>query len=99
MAAPTTSEDGQIAYEALTNAQKAELAAYVRGELDGTSGPSAWRTYVQALIQQSLARRAVAGDPLDAGDVLHELMPQIRAAVPAEVREGLFRRVTSQLGP
>ncbi|KAK7201409.1 Transcription factor e(y)2 [Novymonas esmeraldas] len=90
-------EDGRIAYEALTNAQKAELAAYVRQELDGADSSSPWRLQMQALIRHAIARRAASGAPLDAGDILDEVMPDVRSAIPREVREGLFRRVASQL--
>ncbi|CBZ23607.1 conserved hypothetical protein [Leishmania mexicana MHOM/GT/2001/U1103] len=93
----TSVEDGHIAYEALTNAQKAELAAWVRSQLDGTNGTSQWRRHTQEMIRQAMARRAASGAPLDAGDILEEIMPHVRAAIPPEVREGLFRRVAAQL--
>ncbi|KAG5507529.1 hypothetical protein JIQ42_07827 [Leishmania sp. Namibia] len=93
----TRAEDGRIAYEALTNAQKAELAAWLRDELDGRSGASQWRRHTQEMIRQAMARRAASGAPLDADDILDEIMPSIRCAIPAEVREGLFRRVAAQL--
>ncbi|CAC9447251.1 Transcription factor e(y)2 [Leishmania donovani] len=93
----TSAEDGHVAYEALTNAQKAELAAWVRNQLDSTNGASQWRRHTQAMIRQAMARRAASGAPLDAGDILEEIMPHVRSAIPPEVREGLFRRVTAQL--
>ncbi|CAJ02172.1 conserved hypothetical protein [Leishmania major strain Friedlin] len=93
----TSAEDGHVAYEALTNAQKAELAAWVRNQLDSTSSASEWRRQTQAMIRQAMARRAASGAPLDAGDILDEIMPHVRSAIPPEVREGLFRRVTAQL--
>ncbi|GET85988.1 hypothetical protein, conserved [Leishmania tarentolae] len=93
----TSAEDGQIAYEALTNAQKAELAAWVRSQLDTENGASQWRRNTQEMIRQALVRRAASGASLDGGDILEEIMPHVRSAIPPEVREGLFRRVTAQL--
>ncbi|CAJ1017092.1 Transcription factor e(y)2, putative [Leishmania guyanensis] len=93
----TSAEDGRVAYEALTTAQKAELAAWVREKLDKTNGASQWRQYTQEMIRQAMARRAASGVSLDAGDILDEIMPHIRSAIPPEVREGLFRRVTTHL--
>lgn len=88
---------GHVAYEAMTNAQKAELAAYLRDRLADEQDGSQWRANMTQLIQASLSRRAASGESVDAGDILDEIMPQIRASIPAEVREGLFRRIAAQL--
>ncbi|KAG5511253.1 hypothetical protein JKF63_07195 [Porcisia hertigi] len=93
----TTAEDGRVAYEALTSAQKAELATWVRCELDSTTSVSPWRRSVQEMIHEVMARRASSGASLDASEIINEIMPRVRSAIPPGVREGLFRRVTAQL--
>lgn len=93
----TGSSSGHVAYEAMTNAQKAELAAYLREELVGDGKNAQWKSEMQSLIRESLARRAASGESVDAGDIMAEVLPRARAAIPESVREGLFRKVILQL--
>lgn len=95
----TTSSSGHVAYEAMTNAQKAALSAYLREELASDMHNSRWKSEMRQLVRETLARRAAAGESVDAGDILAEVLPQVRAAIPENVREGLFRKVAVQLNP
>ncbi|KPI85371.1 hypothetical protein ABL78_5552 [Leptomonas seymouri] len=92
-----TSSSGHVAYEAMTNAQKAELSAYLHDQLTSGSSGSQWQSHMRLLIKESMVRRATSGESMDAGEVLEEVLPQVRAAIPDDVRQGLFRRVTAQL--
>lgn len=91
------SSSGHIAYEVMANVQKAELSAYLRDELAGEAHDAQWKSQMRLLVQETLGRRAASGESVDAGDILAEVMPRVRAAVPEDVREGLFRRVAAQL--
>lgn len=91
------SSSGHIAYEVMANVQKAELSAYLRDELAGEAHGAQWKSQMRLLVQEALGRRAASGESVDAGDILAEVMPRVRAAVPEDVREGLFRRVAAQL--
>jgi hypothetical protein len=92
-----SSGSGLVSYEAMTNAQKAELSAYLREQLAQEATNLQWHAEMRRLVKETMARRAASGASMDAGDVIAEVMPLVRAAIPASVREGLFRRVVTQL--
>ncbi|KPA83764.1 hypothetical protein ABB37_01996 [Leptomonas pyrrhocoris] len=93
----SAASSGHVAYEAMTNAQKAELSAYLRNQLTEDSNGPQWTSHMRLLIKETLARRAESGESVDAGDIVAEVLPVVRAAIPGDVREGLFRIVATQL--
>lgn len=90
-------ERGQVRYEALPCARKAELAQYLRDSLGRPDASTTWQQDMQATVRQVMARRAASGASLDAADITEEVLPLVRLAIPDRTRTELFRQIISSI--
>lgn len=87
-------EEGPRRYEALTHEEKASLAEYLR-ETANASGE--WTLMIKESVLGVVARRARDGESLKESDIWEEVVSLALPCIPAEAREGLFRRIATIL--
>ncbi|CCW61050.1 unnamed protein product [Phytomonas sp. EM1] len=88
------STGGVRAHEGLRSDRKASLSGYLRTQ---TEGSEEWATSLGSLAKSTIARRVCCNESLDAGAIVGEVAPIVRARMPEETREGLFRRAAAAL--
>lgn len=97
---------GERVFNRLSAAEKDALMGYLSEAVAAADGsarvgagsPSEkWTVVVKAKINECIQRRQAEGEGLDASDVVDEVLPLAIAAIPEEVRRGLFIRLRKML--